>query len=222
MNPPRIPKTGDALVGALESHTKFLSEAMIALESERDRYKQLAADLRLLVCQGGSNKPLLLNLMDELNVTYSISPIPDLPFPIPMVDEMDQSPDVDFSSMSPEEIWAYHRSRGKRYSLREFVARALAVYVLGHSYSYNALIRAIAEQSGGSHEDTTVDANLVELESFIIGGFQGHVAPLVNLAAHVVAASCLVINEAIKQGYKPHYLVQRKDGAWGIPGSRTD
>ena len=160
MNPPRTPKSGDRLVADLESQLKFLSEAVRALATEPDRYKIVAAGLRVLVCDFGSNKPLLLDLMDELELGYTISPLQDLPFPLPMVDEFDQEPDADFSSMAPEEIWAYHRSRGKSYSLREFVARGLAVYVLGHAYSYSDLIRTLAEQSGLGHEDRAIDEKI--------------------------------------------------------------
>jgi len=207
MNRARIPKTGDRLLADLESQLKFLREALVALPSEPDRYKQVAAGLRVLVCDFGSNRPLLLDLMDELGVVHSISPLPDLPFPIPMVDEIDQEPDVDMSAMTPAEVWAYHRSRGKSYPLREFVARALAVYVLGHAYSYADLIRTLAEQSGLGHEDWTIDKNVPALESFIIGGYHGHVAPLRVLSEHVLTAGVEVINCAASLGYRPHYLV---------------
>ncbi len=155
--------------------------------------------------------------MDELKLSYNISPLPDLPFPLLMVDELDQELDVHFSSMAPDQIWAYHRSRGKSYSLREFVARGLAVYVLGHAYSYSDLIRALVEQSGLGHEDRTIDKNILELESFIIGGYHGHVAPLRSSADHVIAASVNVVNKAATLGYRPHYLVSGPAGQFELP-----
>jgi plasmid stabilization system protein ParE len=219
MGPRRLPKTGERLVADLESQLKFLREALLTLPTEPDRYKQLAAGLRVLVCAFGSNRPLLLDLMDEVGVEYMISPLPDLPFPITMVDEIDEEPTTDLSSMTPDQIWAYHRSRGKSYGLREFVLRALAVYVLGHAYSYAALIRTLAEQSGLGHEDWTVDQNMVELESFIIGGFQGHVAPLRSLAEHVLAAGIDVVNKAASMGYRPQYLLA-VEGRYRLPPIR--
>lgn len=220
MNRPKVAKSGDRLVADLESQVKFLREAVEALPTEPDRYKLVAAGLRVLVCQFGANKPLLLDLMDELQLGYSISPIPDQPFPLQMVDELYQEPDVDFSSMTMEEVWAYHRSRGKSYSLREFVARGLAVYVLGHPYSYFDLIRTLAEQSGLGHEDPTIDKNMLELESFIIGDYQGHAAPLRGLADHAIAASITVVNKAATLGYRPHYLVAGRDGRYELPQRR--
>jgi len=213
----RIPKSGERLVRDLESQLKFLREAVSTLATEPDRYKIVAAGLRVLVCDFGSNKPLLLDLMDELELDYKISPLPDLPFPLPMVDELEQEQEVDFTLMKPEEVWAHHRSQAKSYSLREFVARGLAVYVLGHAYSYSDLIRALAEQSGLGHEDRTIDKNILELESFIIGGFHGHVAPLRALAVHVISACVSVVNKAATLKYRPHYLVPAPSGGYILP-----
>jgi hypothetical protein len=155
--------------------------------------------------------------MDELELDYEISPLPDLPFPLPMVDELEQKPGVDFSLMNPEEVWAYHRSQAKSYPLREFVTRGLAVYVSGHAYSYSDLIRALAEQSGLGHEDWTIDKNILELEAFIIGGFHGHVVPLRALAVHVISACVNVVNKAATLGYRPHYLVPAPSGGYILP-----
>ena len=217
MSNKKIPKSGDRLIRDLESHLKFLREAVCTIASEPDRYKLVASSLRVLVCDFRSNKPLLLDLMDELSLNYEISPLPDLPFPLPMVDELKQESKVDFSLMSPEEIWAYHRSQAKSYPLREFVTRGLAVFVSGHAYSYSDLIRTLAEQSGLSHEDRTIDKNIIELESFIIGGFCGHVVPLCDLANHVIKACINVVNKAATLGYRPHYLVTSPKGGYILP-----
>jgi hypothetical protein len=208
-------------VADLESQLKFLREALALLPAEPDRYKQLAAGLRVLVCGFRQNRPLLLDLMDELELGYLVSPIPDLPFPLQMVDELDQEPDVDLGAMSIDEVWAYHRSRGKSYSLREYVARGLAVYFDGRAYSYADLIRTLAEQSGLGHEDWDIDQNLPEMESFEIGGYQSQVAPLIGMAAHVIDASVLVIRKAISLGYVPHYLRLSADGTYELPPLRS-
>ncbi len=203
----------------LESQVKFLREAVHALAREPDRYKLLAGILRILVCEFGTNKPLLLDLMDELDLCYNIAPLPDLPFPLPMVDELDQATEIDLSTMTIDEIWAHHRKQGKSYSLREFVKRGLAVAVLGQRYSYSNLIRTLAEQSGLGHEDWTIDKNIVELETLIIGGYAGYAAPLRVLADHVIVASISVINRASALGYKPHYLVTGPEGHYELPPS---
>ena len=113
-------------------------------------YKGLAGSLRVIVCDFGNNRPLLLDLLDDLELGYSIGPNPELPFPIPLVDEEPEEPPTDFSSWPPERIWEWHRARGKRYSLREYMKRARAVYVLGDVYSYEKLVRTHCKKLSGS------------------------------------------------------------------------
>jgi hypothetical protein len=86
------------------------------------------------------------------------------------------------------------------------------VYFEGRAYSYSDLIRTLAEQSGLGHEDWSLDSNIPAMESFQIGGFQGHVAPLISIAKHVIQASVMVVRKAASLGYVPHYL-QRSDVA---------
>ncbi|KKW30210.1 MAG: hypothetical protein UY74_C0047G0006 [Candidatus Kaiserbacteria bacterium GW2011_GWC2_52_8b] len=94
-----------------------------------------------------------------------------------------------------------------RYDLRVYVRRALAVYILGEKYSYERLIRTLAEQSGVSHEDPTVDPNVLEMETIAIGGHISHTAPLLGLTNHVLVAGRSVVAKAVALGYAP--LCQR-------------
>lgn len=197
---PRVPKGPERLLAACESHLKFLGEALAAYDREPDRYKQLAAELRVLVCKAGRNKPLLLDLMDEYGFVYEVHPIPDLPFPITMVGQLHEEPEVDFSAISPEEIWAHHRARAKPVRLREFIDRALAVYIRPHEFSYRDLILAVAQQIGVSHEDRTMEKALVELEQFLIGGFSGYGAPLRHCAQLVYDAGVRFMGHVASTG----------------------
>jgi hypothetical protein len=184
----------------LESHLRFLGEALAAYKSESDRYKQVAGELRVLVAATRWNRPLLLDLMDEFGFKYEVHPIPDLPFPITMVGDIHRPPEVDFTDMSADEIWAYHRSHGRPVPLREFVDRALAVYVAPHEFSYRELILGVAQQIGVSHEDPTVDEALVHLEGFIIGGYSGYGAPLVHVANLVFNAGQSLLGMLVLAG----------------------
>lgn len=179
-------------------------------------YKLTAASLRVLTCEFGQNRPLLLDLLDDLEVGYTIGPDPSLPFPIVLVDEQPEEPPLDFNSWPPERIWEWHRARGRSFPLRDYVKRALAVYVLGESYSYERLIRTLAEQSGLAHEDRSIDRNILEMESVAIGGHIGHSAPLVGLSRHVLGAGRAVVAKAVSLGYVPHYLV-RSEGQVSYP-----
>jgi hypothetical protein len=204
--PTKIPQPLARRVSSLETHLKLLREALIRLDGEPDLYKLLAGELRVLVASFKTNRPLLLDLMDEAEVEYKIRPDPELPFPIQLVDEEPEPTPEGFETWLPAKIWQYHRSRGKAYSLREFVRRALAVHILGTSYSYEQLLRALAEHSGTSHEDPNIDPNLLEMESIQIGGHVSHSAPLRGLTAHVLRAGALVIKAAVDAGYVPHYF----------------
>lgn len=68
----RIPKTDQQRLEECETHLYFLGEALDLYPRQRDRYKQVAAELRVLVCQTRHNKPRLLDLMDE----YGFAQIP--------------------------------------------------------------------------------------------------------------------------------------------------
>ena len=208
----RVPSPPDRRLAALETHLKLLRGALERIGSEPDLYKLLAAELRILVCEFGQNRPLLLDLMDQLALDYTIGPNPELPFPIALVDEEATRPPAGFEEWSPERIWEYHRSRGVHYDLRVYVRRALAVYILGEKYSYERLIRTLAEQSGVSHEDPTVDPNVLEMETIAIGGHISHTAPLLGLTNHVLVAGRNVVARAVALGYAPHYFLTNEAG----------
>ena len=89
----------------------------------------------------------------------------------------------------------------------EYVERALAVYIAPYDYSYRDLVLAVAQQVGSSHEDTAVDEPLLQLRRYVIGGNQGHVAPLINLADLVLKVGMsFVAFVSEKHGYRPKYF----------------
>ena len=66
---------------------------------------------------------------------------------------------------------------------------------------------AVAQQVGSGHEDTAVDEPLLQLRQFVIGGDEGHVAPLLNFADLVLkVGASFVAFVAEKHGYKPKYF----------------
>lgn len=79
-----VPKQRLRLLTDCESHLKFLSESLERLQHEVDRYKQLAAGLRILVCSTRSNKPLLLDLLDDYGLTVLVHPMPRTASPTPV------------------------------------------------------------------------------------------------------------------------------------------
>src|ERR1700704_771305 len=81
----RIPRPTQERISACESHLFFLHEDLKLFPQQYDRYKQIAGKLRVLVCKTRSNKPLLLDLMDELGFNYEVQPPgPPEPLTIPI------------------------------------------------------------------------------------------------------------------------------------------
>ena len=75
-----------------ETHLYFLWEARRLYPEQPDRFKQIASELRVLVCRTATNHPLLLDLMDELNFSHEVPP-PGPPFdkqPTPIVGWRDE------------------------------------------------------------------------------------------------------------------------------------
>lgn len=85
--------------------------------------------------------------------------------------------------------------------------KALAVYVAPYDYSYKDLVLAVAQQLGSGHEDTAVDEPLLQLRQYVIGGDEGHIAPLINFADLVLEVGISFIAfVADEHGYKPEYF----------------
>ena len=72
--------------------------------------------------------------------------------------------------------------------LRRFVDEALAAYIAPYDYSYNQLTRAIAEQSGGAHEDEAIEEGLAAMRNFHIGGDHSHIRVLISFADTILRA----------------------------------
>jgi hypothetical protein len=172
-----------------------LHEALQAYEYEPDRYKQVAAELRVLVCSvKRRNRPLLLDLLDEHEVESWVYPTPGLPFPIPLVGQPYAAEQEGMREASP-------------LTLREFVERGLAVFISGREFTYRDLVLAVAQQIGTGHEDPLVDEHLAELEQYIIGGFSGYGAPVGHLGQLALSAGLNLTEHLVQQhDYRPHWL----------------
>jgi hypothetical protein len=196
------------LVSACEYRLKALDEEVRRVGTEPHRYRQMSVELRVLVCRTRTNEPLLLNLMTEYGVEYSIFPEPDLPFPIPMIGDFDEARDV--MTMAPEDqdaLLARQIAAKKPVALVDFVERALAMFIRSHEVSYRDLILALADQEG-AHQDLHADARIEAARHVVIGGqHTAEIASLISLASHVVAAGVDVIRAAAKRdGYRPKFV----------------
>lgn len=205
---PRIPKSPERRLADCESQLRFLAEALDKQPHERDRYKQVAGALRILVCSAGRNRPLLLDLLKTYGLASDVLPQPPTFGPVAMVGDIAKYGSLDLSTMSDaelEDLAARERARAKPVPLASFVEAGLAVYIDPYEISYKDLILTVAQQSGTAHEDDHLDAAIVELERILIGGYSGHEAPLRGLGMIVLSAGReLIRHVATHHGYRPH------------------
>lgn len=213
-----IPATNKSKIQRLrdcESHLYFLWDARRLFPQQQDRYKQIAAELRVLVCKFGSNKPLLLDLMDEYGFSYEVQP-PGPPFdkqPIAMVDDPvynELSDEITEAAGNPErlnDLLNKQAALRRPVPFREFVARGLAVYVAPQRISYQQLTRAIAEKMGSSHEDADYDEDIAKLRFVELGGVKSYLPPLIVFADLVIEVGSMFLGYLVqKYEYKPRYF----------------
>lgn len=193
---PRIAKTREQKLRDCETHLYFLWEAYQKYLKQEDRFKQISAELRVLVCEAGRNKPLLLNCMDDLGFSYAVPP--PRKRPIIMVGELfRENSSIQAAVAGP-------------IPLRDFVNKAHAVIVGDREYSYGDLTSAVSQQLGSSHEDEAVDESIFHLQNFGISGRAGHIAPIIQLAKIVNDCGARFIGFLHeKHNYEPRYFKRR-------------
>jgi hypothetical protein len=72
--------------------------------------------------------------------------------------------------------------------LRRYVDEGLAVFVRPYDYSFCDLTRAIAEQSGTSHEDDSIEEGVAAMKAIRLGGEHSHIVALLAFADTVLSA----------------------------------
>jgi len=172
---PRIAKSETQILSECETHLYFLWDAYRLYSQQRERFKQIAAELRILVCETRQNKPLLLNLMDKYNFEHEVQPPglhkggpPLKPQPIPMAGWRDNPKHTEITDELSKAIESGDKEKmkviddklaamAKPIPFREWVNKGLAVFIRPHDYSHRELTLAIAQQFGSSHEDDSVE-----------------------------------------------------------------
>ena len=215
----RIPRPRDELVDALEAHLFLLSDALrLYREGQVDRYKQIASELRVLACERSKGSlPLLLHLMDELGFEYAVQP----PGPlfdkqaIPMVGDMASAEHTAFSRALSEameagdatrlqELLEQDSARRRPVPLTEYTECSLAAFVRPDEFSPCALVRAIAQQEGSSHESLTIDRSVADMRDVQIGGEISHIAVLRNFAYVILDAGLQLLRHTVAEyEYQP-------------------
>ena len=214
---PRIQKSRESRLRECETHLYFLWDAHRLYANEPDRYKQIAAELRVLIGDHKPERRLLLSMMNEYDFAYSVQPHP-APFDkeaIPMVGWREDPVEIELTQrfeaalgddLKLEEVLEAQAALRRPVPFNEYVEKGLAVYIAPHDYSFRDLVLAISQQIGSGHEDSTVEAPLMELAQFILNGEEGHVAPLIAFSERVLHVGALFIDHVAKNhGYSPQY-----------------
>ncbi len=181
MKKKRVKKTPQGMVRDCETHLRFLLDAcQLYRGGDEDRFKQVAAELRVLACNTRSNKPLLLDLMEAHGFTYEVP----LPQGGPPVIEPSHDLVVDPERPGLDNVEAVYRP----VPLREFVNRGLAVYMRPWCYTHRTLTLAVAQQLGSSHEDESIEEPIAQMHCIRVGGDLSYVAVLIGFASVIVKA----------------------------------
>jgi hypothetical protein len=221
----RISKSIDQRLKECETHIYFLWDALRLYPKERDRFKQIATELRVLVCETRHNKPLLLDLMDYYEFTHYVQPPglnsngpPIKPQPIPKVGWRDNPVQQAITEELTNAIESGDSAKVKEIEdklaklahpvpFREWVNKGLAVYIKPYDYSYRELTLAIAQQFGSSHEDDSVEEPIVRLQQIFIGGESSDIVPLIELARYVLKVGTRFIRFLVENhSYNPKYF----------------
>lgn len=222
---PRIPKSDAQKLSDCETHIYFLWDAHRLYSQQRKRFKQIATELRILVCETRQNKPLLLDLMDKYNFKYEVQPPglreggpPLKPQPVSMIGWRDDPQHKQISEELSEAIESGDEEKmmeidkkladlAKPIPFREWVNKGLAVFIKPYDYSNRELTLAIAQQFGSSHEDDSVEEPIVQLQQIIIGGETGDIAPMIAFAESVIHVGQLFISHVVSTfSYEPQYF----------------
>jgi hypothetical protein len=95
-------------------------------------------------------------------------------------------------------------------SLREYTDKALATFIKPYDYSFNELVRSIAQQCGSSHEDESIDEPIAQMRSLVLNGVESHVAVMVEYAGRVLDAGAKFILYSVEKGlYQARYFARK-------------
>jgi hypothetical protein len=165
-----IQKNEEHLLNDCEAHLHFLVDATrLYHEGQQHRFKQIAAELRVLVAD--RKRPILLSRMEHYGFAYEVQPhkappLNSMPIAMkgdirsaPSIYEPDEKIDDDLLKRAMDE----QAAKVHAIPLRQFVKRGLAVYSRPHEYSYQDLVLELAQRLGSSHEDITFDEQITVL-----------------------------------------------------------
>lgn len=225
----RSSRSPDDRLSSCEFHLLALWEARQRASAQPERYKQIAAELRVLICRHGRNKPLLLDLMKEFGVEGRVVPKErrvlmtgwrDDPEYLQAYSGLSNPP-----ALATDLVRELHSAMppGPPVMFDDYLDRGCAIGNEHGEYSYKELILAVSQQIGSGHEDATVERLLATLGGTSWTSRPEFLGPLLDVAQHCLGLGASLFQHlASIERYAPRYLSIRKDAThWHVsyPGA---
>lgn len=197
----RVPRSDLDRIASCEFHLLALWEAYVRASVQPERYKQMAAELRVLVCRHGRNKPLLLNLMKTHSIEARVNPQSsrylkkDWQIDTIYKRELNNLPPRNYNYTELVELLHSRMPSEEPLDYEQYISDVVAVANEYGEYTCKELILAVAQQIGSGHEDEAVDellhyVCLIEQVNNVRPTILG---PLMRIAEEVLALGSMFV-----------------------------
>jgi len=188
----RVPKPLLQKVSDLDDHLFILRENVRTLATDVAFLKIIASELRVLICHSSGTEGLLWRLVDDLHISdrVALCVVGETP-------ELDPDNAVSHGSViifapALRPSFAPPMFPRNDWSLRHVIKEMYPVYVRQTGITHEQLIKAVAEQMGGAHEDDGLEPRLAFLSDLFLNGLPPYV-PVLAFDAEL----CLQIGERV-------------------------
>jgi len=213
-----VPKTLEQQLRALEDHLFLLAGTLRELASgESAHFKQLAAQLRALVCTSSGMPGLLWRLKDEVGADDSVL----IRYPGKVDTGNPLTVGLTFFGATvkadgtgpaaiPQAIW----------SLRSHIHEHEALFVDGMSITHEHLISRLANETGVAHEAHGVSREIAKLNSVLLGDVQPYFQVLDEDARLTLQVGDRVLDAAETRGYTRRRASSLSEGIPSLASTR--
>lgn len=176
-----IKKPFNLRITEFEAHLKFLIEAINKSKSDYIYYKQVAAELRVLVADKNQKNQLMLSIIREMGLSLNL--------PRPNISLLGKWSILENKKcIEVEDI-----------NIHDYCNKGFGAVLNGRSYTINELIRIIAQQEGSSHESSELHVDLVI-------GNSGNIYMLNCIARNVARSGLTLLKKLIEdENYIPRF-----------------
>jgi len=210
-----IEKTTVQLVSALEDHLYLLSRTLRDLaEGDAGHMRQLATQLRALICKSSGLPGLLWRMCEELNVDDSVQirSAEGINIEHPLTQGLQfafVSTRADGSGPADVPLAPI--------SLKHYIQGHEAFFIDGESISHEHLINRLANETGTAHEADGISRSIAKLNSFSVGDIQAYFAVVNEDAVLTLEVGERIVEKATEQGF-----LRRRPVARHVSGSKIE